>query len=179
MEGPLSVICEDSIFVGPEASLHHVVLYSRKAICVEGARLSSTQLLAPRISIDSATVATYPSAFVSLAPGGAALQRQSIDLKRGSQLEGFVYLDSPLGDDLVTVEALARVTGAIYSTARLTLDGTVEGSVVVGDLYFYEAPTMHLGWLRSGKIDRTALPEGFLVPSVFAGTPSFGILEWL
>ncbi len=179
VEGLLSVVCEDSIYVPRDVSLNHVVLYSRKAICVEGARLSSSQLIAPRISIDSSTEASYPSALVSLAPSGLAPLRQSICLEAGSSLEGFIYLDSPFGDDLVTVEPLARVVGAIYSTARVTLDGTVQGSVLAGDLYFYEAPTVYLGWLRSGKIDRTVLREGFLVPSVFSGVSSSGILEWL
>ena len=178
-EGPLAIVSEDSLYVGPGITLSHLVLYSQKAITVEGAHLVSSQLLAPRVSIDSITVASYPSALISLTPSGPTLARQKIRLQGGSTFEGFISLDSPFGDDVVTVESNAHVTGAIYATARVTLDGRVDGSVVASDLYFYEAPTTYLGWVRSGIIDRTRLPDGFLAPPLFLGTRSNDILGWL
>jgi hypothetical protein len=179
MVGPLTIVSEDSVFIGCSVTLDHLVLYSQRAIKVEAAHLASSQLLGPRISFDSTTSATYPSALISITPAGSSLTRQSICLKAGSSVEGFIYLDSPFRDDVVTVESGAHVTGAVYSSSRVTLDGTVEGSVLAGDLFFYEAPTTYLGWIRSGTIDRAALPDGFLIPPLFLGKHSSGILEWL
>jgi hypothetical protein len=179
LEGPLTIVSRESVYVGRDVTLSHLTFYSQKAITVEGARLISSQLLAPRLSMDSTTVASYPSALVSLCASGSAGTRQKIHMKGGSTFEGFIFLDSPYGGDVVTVGSKANVTGAIYSTARVTLDGTVDGTVLASDLYFYEAPTTYLGWIRSGTIDRTALPDGFLIPSLLVGKRSYDILEWL
>jgi hypothetical protein len=179
LRGPLMILAEDSVVVGSGVTVEHVVLSSTRAIAAVSSLLLSCQLLAPRIILDGKSAASYPSALVSIGMSGTELPHQTIQLKAGTRMEGFMFLDSPFGGDLIEIERGATLVGGVYSTGRATIDGTVEGSVLAADLYFYEAPTIYLGWLRSGVIDRRALPEGFLVPPLFAGTRPGAILEWL
>jgi hypothetical protein len=51
--------------------------------------------------------------------------------------------------------------------------------VMTNDFYFYEQPTQYYGWLRSGRIDRSALPAGFLVPPGFSEKVHLEVLDWL
>jgi hypothetical protein len=108
---------------------------------------------------------------------------QGIVIKEQARVEGFVGMIMKGNiihpEPVVVVSSGATVTGAIYSDGKITLDGTVLGSVLTHDFYFYEAPTTYLGWLRGGIIDRVNLPKGFLAPIGFCSTFHLDVLDWL
>ncbi|HAL57047.1 MAG TPA: hypothetical protein DCP63_11390 [Bacteroidetes bacterium] len=183
LSGLMTVISARQITIGAGAFLEHVVLFSPDSIVVERQSRFSAQLLAPVVQLHEGSAGTYPSAILSLPSGRKELSSQSIHLRSGSSVEGFVGLLSLGGasyhDHRIELESGARVVGAVYSDNAMTLDGSVIGSVLTRQFYFYDSPTVYFGWLRSARIDREALPQGFLVPPGFSPSPQLRILEWL
>jgi hypothetical protein len=108
---------------------------------------------------------------------------QSISIGAAASVEGFIALAVPdvghQNQPTLVIPSSVRVVGCVLSTGRSTLDGTVIGTVLTRDFEFYEAPTQYLGWLRSGRIDRTALPPSFLLPPGLSGTIHLDVLDWL
>jgi hypothetical protein len=121
----------------------------------------------------------YPGILLSLPTDSVAAGSQQITIKAGVLAEGFLAMLSPSGDDALILEAGSSLTGSVFTQNRLTLDGTLRGSAVAEDLFFYEAPSTYLGWMRSGTVERALLPRGFLTPPIFDGVRDFRILEWL
>ena len=179
LRGLITVLSGDSIKTLPGADLQGTVLVSKKSIHIFGSHLASVECLAGRIWLDSGTVMKYPGILLSLPTDSVAAGSQQITIKAGVLAEGFVAMLSPSGDDALILEAGSSLTGSVFTQNRLTLDGTLRGSAVAEDLFFYEAPSTYLGWMRSGTVERALLPRGFLTPPIFDGVRDFRILEWL
>ncbi len=82
-------------------------------------------------------------------------------------------------DDGIVLENGASITGAVYCGEKMTLDGTVVGTVITNDFYFYQSPTRYYGWLRSGTIDRRALPKGYMMPIGLSSDKQLAVIDWL
>jgi hypothetical protein len=150
-----------------------------KGIRVGGALLTSVQLISPRIVLETGCQASYPSLALSIPLESVSAASQMLHVASGASFEGFTAMASAKGDDVLALDSGSRVTGAVFSNARLTLDGGLVGSALAYDLYFYEAPTSYFGWKRSGTIDRPKLPGGFLIAPIYMGKQELSILEWL
>jgi len=81
-------------------------------------------------------------------------------------------------ETIVIVEKEAKVIGVIYSENNTTVHGTVYGTVITGKFFLYEPPTIYLNWLKDATIDRTKLPNGFLLPLTFTKTPHLDVVIW-
>jgi len=181
--GLVAILGSGALTIQEEVKIDEAILYSWKSVELKEGATVSAQLIAPSILLKSGSRAQYPSALISTIVGLPDSTRQSIFLSDGAQVEGFVGLYSTglsaQTDRLITVRPGANVTGAIFSGGAVTLDGTVQGCVMTRDFYFYEPPTKYFGWLRSGTIDRTRLPSGYLVPYGFSTTKELDVLDWL
>jgi hypothetical protein len=78
----------------------------------------------------------------------------------------------------VTVDTTAIVRGAIYTKGLTELFGTVHGTVITDQFYFYESPTSYFNWIKDATIDRTQRPDEFILPIGFSASPKFEILYW-
>jgi cytoskeletal protein CcmA (bactofilin family) len=178
LSGLISVISSDSIVIESGASITGCVLVAMRGLRAGGADLSSVQLISPQIALGPGCLATYPSIALSVPLDPRSPASQRLLIAKGVSFEGFLAIVSARGDDVLEIEAGSRLTGAVYSSARLTLDGDLYGSALAHDLYFYEAPTSYLGWKRRGTIDRQKLPEGFLIAPIFGGKHEISVNEW-
>lgn len=177
--GLIAVFASDHINVLPGANLEHGLLIAGDSISVAGTL--SAQVAAPTISLASGAVLSYPS-IVMCMPVKVDSTSLSLHIASNAMVEGFVgMLASPVAraqENTAVLEQGATITGAVYCTGALTLDGTVFGSVLTKEFFFYDAPTTYFGWIRAGRIDRSALPDGFLLPLGFEGTQR-DVLDWL
>jgi hypothetical protein len=168
--------------VAAAAITEHAILISGERTELEPGSQTLGQIIAPVVEVDSGAVAAYPSAVVSIPDGGGVVV-QRIRIHGGARVEGFVGLagntGAPLRDEVIEIDRGATVIGATCSDNRTTLEGTVIGSVLTRDFYFYETPTQFVGWIRNGVVDRGSLPSCFLLPMMFSGTSRLGVLDWL
>jgi len=182
LRGLVCLSSSQEMYVSGGANMEHAILVSRKSIQLETGSVVLGQLISPIIEIDSGSTAKYPSAILSF-PVDSMRQVQRIRVHSGARVEGLVALagtgPSSLQENIVEIEPGAVIVGASYSENRTTLDGTVIGSVFTKDFYFYQPPTQYLGWIRSGIINRTALPPGYLVPLLFTTASQMDVMDWL
>jgi hypothetical protein len=182
--GLIAVLAARTITVVAGANLDNSICYSKDSIALRPGAKISAQLIAPSILIDSGVTMTYPSLLCSFASDSSGSDRQNIQLKGDSRVEGTVILSSSLFEPIqmkarVTIDPNASITGSLYSSGNVTLDGRVSGSVLVRDFFFYESPTNYIGWIRSGIVDREKLPRGFMIPPGFSDVLNLRVLDWL
>lgn len=182
VRGLVCLYASKGLIVSGRSVTEHAILISGKRIELEPGSQALGQIISPVVDIDSGASAKYPSIVLSI-PMGPAGELQRISIRSGARVEGFVALSTgggpPIQENTIEIDRGATVIGATLSDSRTTLDGTVVGSVLTKEFYFYEAPTQYLGWIRSGVIDRQNLPPSFLVPMVFSGATRSEVLDWL
>jgi cytoskeletal protein CcmA (bactofilin family) len=183
VRGLVSLVSSSHIVVEAGVSLDQAILCAKDSITLEEGVHLSGQLIAPFIRLRKGAVLTYPSLLLSTPLSLSDSSFQGIVLDADTKVEGSVILHAslviPPDEPLIVLAPLATVIGAVYSNSRVSLDGTVIGTVMTRNFYFYMAPTTYLGWLRSGHINRAKLPEGFLVPPGLVEEPHCGVLDWL
>jgi hypothetical protein len=181
IEGLVAFYVTGSARVSSGARCENVVLMCGGPATIDSGVVMRGQVIAPSITVGPDAKLMYPSVLCSREVTGVRSARK-IELSRHSRTEGMVILLRGRGGnaskDIVTVGREATVFGAIHAEGTMTLDGRVEGTALFEDLFFYQAPTSYHGWMRSGRIDRSALPEGFAVPPALS--PGKGeVMLWL
>ena len=180
--GLVAVFSKRQIIVPSNASIESVILFSQDSIKVEPNARFSAQLFAPSIDIAPSTVLLYPSVLVSFPTKTREKNERQVQLAGGSRIEGTVAMLSGSANEYnsrIIIQTGAKVVGTVISENSLTLDGSVDGSVVTKNFYFYEDPTTYLGWIRTGQINRSALSPVFLMPPGFSESDRLDVMDWL
>ncbi|MBI5216808.1 MAG: hypothetical protein HY960_13735 [Ignavibacteriae bacterium] len=183
LEGLITIIAAKRIDVREQTFVQQGILFSKDSITIATSKTVSGQFISPVIHIESDAFLTYPSVVFSTPLSSFPLEKQEIKLKSGSKVEGMIALISRNNieqpERIIIIEEGATIIGTVFSDNKVTFDGTINGTVVTKDFYFYESPTTYYGWLRGGTIDRTNLPTGYLLPSGFTNQARLSVLEWL
>jgi Tfp pilus assembly protein PilX len=183
LNGLVAVLSNRTISIEAGSEIKQSIICSKDSINVANEAQISAQLIAPKIEFQERSVAKYPSFVLSTCISRLDSTQQCLKILNNAMIEGFVGLISVNGFNIdkpiITVQPEAKVLGLLYCDSRILLDGTVIGTVITKDFYFYQEPTTYLGWLRSGRIDRSSLPKGFLVPPGFLPDSKLDILAWL
>lgn len=177
IKGLVALISPDSIAIEEGCDIEGAIFYGASMIRIKGA--ASGQFFAPDIRVESGALVKYPSFLFSL--DGISKEPRSIVVANGCKVEGTIaFIGQPKNNnELVVISEGAQVVGAIYSNANVSLEGSVIGSVIAQDFYFYRAPTEYFGWIRNAHVDRRSLPKGFLVPPGFSDNAQLSVLQWL
>jgi hypothetical protein len=180
--GLIAIYSTKSINIPSKVSIESAILFSQTSIDLkENARISA-QLFAPSIEVASLAMLSYPAMILSFPSKDPKTIKQEILLANGSYIEGTVAMlagSSEEDKSVINIQSGSKVVGAVVSEGYLTLDGSVLGTVITKDFYFYEDPTTYLGWIRTGRIERAALSPAFLIPSGFAESDRLDVLDWL
>jgi len=183
VHGLVEIIASNAISIEQGIAIDDVILSARDSIVVQKGVTISGQFIAPTINVYNGSTLKYPSFLFSTLLNNNDSIPQGIYFGANVTVEGFVALDSkqanPQSEPLIIVYPSASIIGAVYSNTKMTLDGSVKGTVLTRDFYFYEEPTKYLGWLRSGTITRSKLPQGFFIPPGFSDNVKLDVLDWL
>lgn len=182
----IELIAKGKIIITEQAQLQDCILFAEEGIEISGAAQISGQLLSPReIVLRDRARLHYPSLVYVR---GELLENRwhgQIVLQDQASLRGTIILPGPRTSDegsyndmMVSLHPQSKIVGAIYSAHNTEQRGTVYGSVITGQFWLYEAPTIYLNWLRDALIDRTKLPQEFLLPLQFSPLPRLGVLSW-
>jgi hypothetical protein len=184
--GYMELIAAGKIIVEDEARLENCILFARQGIEVSGDGKIEGQLFSPGdIVLKERAVLSYPALVYS--PG--ALRDQTwqgqISLQDQATVRGTVILfpnkkhhDETYDATIFSLGKNAKVVGAVYSRNHTSQQGTIYGTVITGQFFLYESPTIYLNWLQDAVTDRSQLPEGFLLPIGFNERPWLEVLKW-
>jgi cytoskeletal protein CcmA (bactofilin family) len=181
VDGVVCIASSQRIRISRTAHIDGSLLYSRKEIIVEPDAILTAQIIAPAILIETGAKMLYPSALISYVKKNNNDPQKGITIKKSAQVEGTVVVgteDKTNNNVFLNIESAAKISGFVISNAPITLDGSVDGCVQTKDFYFYESPTTYLGWLRSARIDREALPKSALMTVGIDSLSQLQVLDW-
>lgn len=183
LSGLVAIISSEKITVEKDVTVNQSILCSRQQVEIQPDAVISCQIISPSILVHNRVIMKYPSIIFSTHFNALDTTKQYITISDDARVEGFVGMKSTIGvgkdDQLITLQPKSKVVGAVYTDSRISLDGTVIGTVITKDFYFYESPTTYYGWLRSAVIDRTKLPSGYLIPPGLSENLKLYVLDWL
>jgi hypothetical protein len=181
--GLVTIITSGTMTLDLNVKLDQTICYSLRSIHIQHSVNLLGQFIAPEITIASGSYLHYPSMVYSSKGPPRDSATTSLKIDDGATVEGMVALmsenEQSLESSLITIAPTAKVIGSVYTNSKITLDGSVIGTVLAKDFYFYVAPTSYLGWIRSGTIDRASLPKSYLIPPSFTENVKLDILDWL
>jgi hypothetical protein len=184
--GYMELIAAGKIVVEDEARLENCILFARQGIEVSGDGKIEGQLFSPcDIVLKERATLSYPSlVFCSGVMRDQTWQGQ-ISLQDQATVRGTVILfpDKKHNDEThdATIFSLgknAKVVGAVYARNHTSQQGTICGTVVTGQFFLYESPTIYLNWLQDAVTDHSQLPEDFLLPLGFNEGHRLEVLKW-
>ena len=174
----------DSIIIDGDITGRHSLFITNGSIQVSGNSHLSTQLISNEsITVRGGSYLTYPSVVYVQPNVDSGSKQGSINLTGRSCIDGMVILPDVIqtitnDESLVTIEENAFVRGGVYNTSRTELIGTVQGTVLTHQFYFYQSPTNYINWLRNADIDLEQRPSPFTIPLGFSKRPAFTLLDY-
>jgi hypothetical protein len=178
------LIVRDSLFIGGELSGSFLQVYAGEYLSINEDVALSTQVISKgTIEVSDNAYLKYPSILYSLKETYSGGEPSVISINDQAIMDGTILY--PYEPNLinqvqlkVTVDTTAIVRGAIYTKGLTELFGTVHGTVITDQFYFYESPTSYFNWIKDATIDRTQRPDEFILPIGFSASPKFEILYW-
>ncbi|WP_421774274.1 pilus assembly PilX N-terminal domain-containing protein [Gracilimonas sp.] len=178
------LLVRDTLRVGGSISGEHVLMYAGQSLQVGGgAQLSAQALSGGEIIIRDNAYLNYPSMIYTDQELSPDRQEIIIDIRDNAKVDGTVVYpvsttNFTSGLFRVRVSDQAVVRGGIYTLGQTELEGTVLGSVLTQQFYFYESPSSYINWLKDAEIDFSGRPENYVVPLGFSEHPEYQILDW-
>lgn len=174
----------DSIVINGDITGRHSLFITNGSIQVRGNSHLSTQLISREsITVSEGSYLTYPSVVYLQPRVDSGAKQGFINLNGSSRIDGIVILPDVTqtitnDESLLTIEENAFVRGGVYNTSRTELLGTVQGTVLTHQFYFYQSPTNYINWLRNADIDLEQRPAPFTIPLGFSQRPAFTLLDY-
>ncbi len=178
------IIVSDSLLIEGGLTGSFIQLYAEDYIRISENTMLSAQVLSEgTIEVGDQAYLTYPSVLISSKEAYAGGGFSSISVNDQSIIDGTIMY--PIKPNLinreqlkVTIDTAALVRGVIYTQGLTELFGTVHGTIITDQFYFYESPTSYFNWIKDATIDRTQRPKDFVIPFGFSDSASFEILDW-
>lgn len=182
----IEFIAGGKIRIQDRADLYDVILYAHDGIDVSGqCRIEGQLLTEGEISVRDQVVLSYPSVLYCRVEKIDQTFNGQILIEDQATIYGSIILNTDenakkFGRDstLVRLSPGSTVTGMVYCKHYVWAGGTIFGTAAAGAFYVYDSPTQCINYLRDAVIDRTRLPERFLMPLFFSERPEYGILKW-
>lgn len=167
----VKVICAEEICLDKGGDFRDVIFYSPKRIRLRNVDVEGGQFFSESgITLKDSTVCRYPSLIMvyseSDTAGVSILPTASVSgcVIYAGKKQTLVPTDNR---GKVFVAKNGFVNGLLYSDNLVTLEGTVNGSVITDRFHFYHSPTHYYNWIRDGIVDRNRLNELFSLPLFF------------
>jgi len=184
--GEMEIAASGKVIIKDQVEMQDCILYSRQEIDVSGqCRVQGQLLCAHDINIRENTVLSYPSVVYC---DGWVKDRAvwgEIEIKDQAVVQGMVIMNTEQKDlskkrneTNIYIDKNAKVIGAVYSSNYVTLLGTVYGSIATDVFHLYISPTTYKNYLKDTTIDRTQLPDVFLMPFALDKDPVLQVLRW-
>ncbi len=179
-----TIIAKDTLSIAGKIKGSHVALNSGKLIEIAGQASMSAQILTKgRVTLSEEAYLTYPSVIYSSKDTYLGEEKEAIHFKDKSIVDGMVIYTNETGvfnenQFRVKVDEGAVIRGALYNLGQTELQGTVMGTVLTRQFYFYESPTSYTNWIKDGEIDVSKRPFNFVTPIGFSDSTKYAILSW-
>lgn len=177
-------IAKDTLSIGGSVTATHAILSAGKFMELHDKVSMSAQLISRgRIQLRDQVYLTYPSLVYTSTTTFLGEQEEVIHLQDESVVDGTLIYPIETGSFnqeqfRIKIDEKALVRGSIYNQGQTELAGTVYGSVLTKQFFFYESPTTYINWIKDAEIDITQRPQDYIVPIGFSDSTKYIILDW-
>lgn len=177
-------IAKDTLSIGGRVTASHAILSAGKFMELHDQVSMNAQLISRgRIQLKDQVYLTYPSLIYTSTTTFLGEQQEVIHLQDESTVDGTLVYPIETGrfnreQFRIKVDENALVRGSIYNQGQTELAGTVFGSVLTKQFFFYESPTTYINWIKDAEIDISQRPQDFIVPIGFSDSTKYVILDW-
>ncbi len=177
-------IARDTLSVGGSITATHAILSAGTFMELRDQVSMNAQLISRgRIQLRDQVYLTYPSMVYTSTITFLGEQQEMIHLQGESTVDGTLVYPIETGrfnqeQFRIKIDENALLRGSIYNQGQTELDGTVYGSVLTKQFYFYEPPTIYINWIKDAEIDITQRSQDFIVPIGFSDSTKYVILDW-
>ena len=178
------IVVEDTLLVGGVTTGMHILFYAGKSLQVGGGIKAAAQVLTKgEITLRDNAYLLYPSLVYSSKEFSNAGKGEVIDIRDQSVVDGMIiypFQTNSFNRDRLKIRIGPQsiIRGGVYTRGQTELLGTVYGSVLTDQFYFYESPTSYINWLKDVTIDVTERPDDFVLPIGLSDTTRYSILDW-
>lgn len=188
LEGPLHLLPGTMLLAGQGLDIRgpvtgsEVLFYGRNGVTIgDGVRCAAQVFSEQFIRLTDDAYLEYPS--VLYVTGKGAEFGGAIEINNQSVMNGTVVHPSLEPEPLVpagriVVADSARVRGGVFNMHQTELHGTVYGSVLSHQFYFYDSPTSYVNWLLDVNIEPDERPIKYLLPLRFNEYVRLGVVAW-
>jgi hypothetical protein len=177
---------DGKIIIMDQVQMNDCILFAEKGIEISGQCRLDAQLFSPEdIIIKDQAILSYPSVLYCSGrleekelKGLIILQDQAVVQGTIISYPEEINISDIRDITMIRIEKQARAVGVIYSHHHTSIEGTVLGNVSTSEFFLYVSPTTYLNWLRDATIDRTKLPDNFLMAGYFSEKPKLEVLHW-
>ncbi len=178
------IFVRDTLIVNSKVEGSDLIFFVGGPVTIGGNATFSGQIVSENsITLKDDAYLVYPSMLFTSLEFLSGNETEAIRLTGNAMLDGTIIY--PIQTNTfnqerlrVKVEEGATVRGAVYSQGQTELDGTVLGSVLTRQFYFYESPTSYINWIKDATIDISQRPENYIVPFGFSDSIKYVLLDW-
>ncbi|XWN37318.1 MAG: hypothetical protein ROO71_00050 [Balneola sp.] len=177
-------IARDTMSIGGSITATHAIVSAGTFMELRDQVSMNAQLISRgRIQFRDQVYLTYPSMVYTSTSTFLGEQQEVIHLQDESTVDGTLVYPIETGafnqeQFRIKIDENALVRGSVYNQGQTELDGTVFGSVLTKQFFFYESPTTYINWIKDTEIDITQRPQEFIVPIGFSDSTKYVILDW-
>ena len=177
-------VARDTMSIGGSVTATHAILSAGTFMELGDQVSMNAQLISKgRIQLRDQVYLTYPSMVYTSTTTFLGEQQEVIHLQDESTVDGTLVYPKKTGtfnqeQFRIKIDENALVRGSIYNQGQTELAGTVYGSVLTKQFFFYESPTIYINWIKDAEIDITKRPQDFIVPIGFSDSTKYVILHW-
>ena len=182
LNGYVYLDVRDSIFVGKDAQLDHVILRARVVYIQQGFKGNLQAYATERITLEEEVQLTYPSVLGIVEERFPEKENATITIGQKSQVLGSIFAISESPNFRlpvqISVEEEAIVHGLVYAQGRMQLKGIVNGSVYTSKFYLETPSSKYENHLLNAKI-KNELPDDFVYIPIMETDEPLTKIEWL
>ncbi len=177
-------IARDTLSIGGSVTATHAILSAGTFMELRDQVSMNAQLISKgRIQLRDQVYLTYPSMVYTSTTTFLGEQQEVIHLQEESTVDGTLVYPIETGrfnreQFRIKIDENALLRGSIYNQGQTELTGTVYGSVLTKQFFFYESPTTYINWIKDAEIDINQRPQDFIVPIGFSDSTKYVILDW-
>ncbi len=174
----LEIVSEGAIYLKDSSVIDNLILYSKDSIIIEdNVTFSGIAIAHNKIIVKDKAKLLYPSTLLLLPKDMSVDSDNGIFLESNNQLETVCYLaknqdDSTYMKDVIYLDTLTSVVGAIISNQLVDIRGKVYGSIVTERFKFEQPPTTYVNWAKDLYVNRVLVDYNFGLPLFQSNTSS-------
>jgi len=168
IKGNFILHAKDSIYIKNTTVLEDVIIKSPKIIIEENFKGSMQLFATERIEIGEEAQLNYPSVLCLMSKTS---EKRAIMVNEKAKIAGAIVLFhdeiSKQNEDVVILKKGALLTGEVYCTGKLMVEGIIHGSVYTNNVFHSTPVSSYENCMVNSEIDITKRPSYFVSIPIF------------